>query len=409
LRNSGLKKPELLAPAGDFEKLKTAIHYGADAVYLGDPRFSLRNKARNFDAEELAAAVQYAHERNVRVYVTVNVFARNSDLLSIREHITLLRQVRPDAVIVSDPGVFMLFRETAPEIDVHVSTQANITNSESARFWQNMGARRLILSRELSIDEIREISEGVDIELETFVHGSVCLSYSGKCYLSSFMASRSANSGECTNSCRWKYALVEEKRQGQYFPVFEDDRGTYIMNSKDLCLIEHLPLLRRAGVGSFKIEGRMKGMYYAGCVTRVYREAVDLLEDENLYRQRLPSWHKELSLFGSRGYTEGLLFGRNNGDICNVGGDNLTADSELAGIVLGSTGETAKVLLKGKLSLGESIEYLTPGLEGKAITVQSLRYEDGIEAVSAQYGETVLVGAPDGLRKGDLIRKIHRG
>jgi putative protease len=403
-----MKRPELLCPAGDFEKMRTAIHYGADAVYLGDPRFSLRNKAKNFDAEELAAAVQYAHERGVKVYITVNVFALNSDLPAVREHINILREIQPDAAIISDPGVFMLFREKVPEIDIHVSTQANITNSESARFWEKMGAKRLILSRELSIDEIREIGENVEVELETFVHGSVCLSYSGKCYLSSFLASRSANSGECTNSCRWKYALVEEKRPGEYLPVFEDDRGAYVMNSKDLCLVGHLPLLSNAGIDSFKIEGRMKGIHYVAGVTRVYREAVDLIGNEKLYQSRLPAWQKELALFGKRGYTTGLLFGRDKDEICNVTGDNYVSESELAGVVLDIKGQFAKILLRIKISVGDSLEYLTPGLDDKITTVESLRYEDGIEAVSALAGETVLIKAPDGPRKGDLIRKIRQ-
>jgi putative protease len=401
-----MKRPELLCPAGDFEKMRTAIHYGADAVYLGDPRFSLRNKARNFDAEELATAVQYAHERGVKVYVTANIFAHNSDLPAITDHIRILKDIRPDGVIISDPGVFMLFREKASEIDIHVSTQANITNSESARFWEKMGAKRLILARELSIDEIRKIAETVEIELETFVHGSVCLSYSGKCYLSSFLASRSANAGECTNSCRWKYALVEEKRPGEYLPVFEDDRGAYVMNSKDLCLIEHLPFLSRAGIDSFKIEGRMKGIHYVAGVTRVYREAVDLIGNENLYQSRLPAWQKELSLFGKRGYTTGLLFGRYKDEICNVTGENYAPDSELAGIVLDIKGQFAKILLRIKISVGDSLEYLIPGLVDKVIAVDTLRYEDGIEAVSALAGETVLIKAPEGPSKGDLIRKI---
>jgi U32 family peptidase len=411
LKNSELKRPELLSPAGDFEKLRTAIHYGADAVYLGDPRFSLRNKAKNFEPEELAAAVRYAHERNVKVYITVNVFARNSDLSEVREHITFLREIRPDAVIISDPGVFMLFREKGPEIDIHVSTQANITNIEAALFWQKMGAKRLILSRELSIDEIREINEGTDIELEAFVHGSICLSYSGKCYLSSFMASRSANSGECTNSCRWKYALVEEKRRGEYYPVFEDERGTYVMNSRDLCLIEHLQLLRDSGINSFKIEGRMKGIHYAAGVTRTYREAVDLIDENEKYQSHLPGWHRELSLFDNRGYTSGLLFGKSEG-LYNFSGNSRSPEAEVVGVVVDVDGSFAKVALRRKLSIGDALEYMTPGLEGKIFMVESLRYEDGIEAVSAQHAETVLLKAPEcprnGLRKGDLIRKVRQ-
>ena len=238
-----MKKPELLAPAGDFEKLRTALHYGADAVYIGDSRFSLRGKAGNFQDEQLRDAVAYAHARNARAYVTANIFAHNRDLLAVEEHARLLKDIRPDAVIVSDPGIFSIFRRIAPEIDIHISTQANITNVETARFWEELGARRIILARELSIEEIREIRAKTRIELEVFVHGSICISYSGRCYISSFLASRSANSGECTNSCRWNYTLMEEKRQGEYLPVFEDDRGTYIMSSRDLCMIDHLPLL----------------------------------------------------------------------------------------------------------------------------------------------------------------------
>ncbi|RPI37591.1 MAG: U32 family peptidase, partial [Nitrospiraceae bacterium] len=237
-----MNKPELLAPAGDFEKLRTALHYGADAVYVGDSRFSLRGKAGNFQHEELKGAVAYAHARNARVYVTVNIFAHNRDLKAVEEHIWLLREIRPDGVIVSDPGIFTMFRRIAPEVDVHVSTQANITNAEAAKFWEGLGARRLILARELSIDEIKEIRRETSAELEVFVHGSICISYSGRCYISSFLASRGANAGQCTNSCRWNYTLMEEKRQGEYLPVFEDERGTYIMNSRDLCMIDHLPL-----------------------------------------------------------------------------------------------------------------------------------------------------------------------
>lgn len=404
-----MKRPELLAPAGDFEKLKTAIHYGADAVYLGDPRFSLRNKARNFGAEELASAISYAHERSVKVYITVNIFPHNRDLPEIRDHIRILKQIRPDAVIVSDPGVIMMFRDSAPGIDVHVSTQANITNSEAARFWEKMEVKRLILSRELSLDDIRQIDEGTDIELESFVHGSVCLSYSGKCYLSSFMASRSANAGECTNSCRWKYALVEEKRQGEYFPVMEDERGTYVMNSRDLCLIEHLPLLARAGIDSFKIEGRMKGIHYLAGVTKTYRQACDIIGEEELYNSNLDKWRRELSFFENRGYTSGLLFGK-NGWLYNFSGDNGAPEAEVVGIITdikGTSAKVAKVLLRRKLSIGDEVQYMTPGLEHKEFIIQALRLENGIGAVSAKDHELVLIDLPDGPRKGDLIRRVR--
>src|SRR5271169_5765318 len=292
--NLDVKKPELLAPAGDFEKMKTAIHYGADAVYLGDSRFSLRGKAGNFGSgaggvteksetlrggADLRAAVSYARGKGVRAYVTANIFPHNKDLPHIEEHIEHLRDISPDAVIVSDPGIFALFKKMAPAIPLHVSTQANITNAAAARFWEDCGAKRLVLSRELSLEEIGEIRKKVSIELEVFVHGSICISYSGRCYISSFLAHRGANTGECTNSCRWNYALLEEKRPGEYFPVFEDSRGTYLMSSKDLCMLPHLHLLIDAGVDSFKIEGRMKGINYVAGVVKVYREAIDSIKD----------------------------------------------------------------------------------------------------------------------------------
>ena len=367
-----VKKPELLSPAGDLERMKAAIHYGADAVYLGDPKFSLRNRAGNFGPDGLAEAVRYSHERNVKVYVTVNIFARNSDLPDVREQISLLNEIRPDAVIVSDPGVFTMFREKAPDIDIHVSTQANITNAESALFWQKMGARRLILARELSIEEIRGIAGETDVELEAFVHGAVCLSYSGKCYLSSFMASRGANAGECTNSCRWKYALVEEKRPGQYFPVMEDERGAYVMNSRDLCLIEHLPLLCSAGVTGFKIEGRMKGIHYAAGVTKAYREAIDLIDDPKKFQANLGRWHSELSYFGSRGYTTGLLFAGKE-DLYNFAGDGEYPVAEVVGTIVEIKGSSAKVLLRSRLALGDNIEFMTPGCEGHLVSIASLK------------------------------------
>jgi U32 family peptidase len=400
-----VSKPELLSPAGDFAKMKTAIHYGADAVYLGDPRFSLRNRARNFGPEELAAAVQYAHERGVKVYVTVNTFARSIDLPYINEHIGILNEIKPDAVIISDPGIFTMFRNKASGIDLHVSTQANVTNVEAALFWERMGARRIILSRELSIEEIGEIARGADIELEAFVHGAVCLSYAGKCYLSSFMASRGANEGECTNSCRWKYALMEEKRPGQYFPVYEDDKGAYVMNSRDLCLIDHLPLLAGSGVSSFKIEGRMKGIHYVAGVTKAYREAVDLVDNPEIYQSRLAGWHDALSYFGSRGYSSGMLF-RGNGQLFNFSGDFKAPEADVVGSVIEIRAGAAKLHLRAKISIGDTIEYITPGHSGQYVNVNFIRYEDGIEAVSAQADEVVLISAPGCVRKGDLARRI---
>lgn len=399
-----MKVPELLAPAGDFEKLKTAIHYGADAVYLGDSRFSLRGKAGNFTNEELSKAVLYAREKGVKVYVTVNIFPHNRDLAGLEQHIELLRKVRPDAVILSDPGLFMMFKKRAPEIEIHISTQANITNVESALFWEGIGAGRLVLSRELSVDEIKEIRLKTSVGLEVFVHGSMCISYSGRCYISSFLASRSANMGQCTNSCRWNYALMEEKRDGEYFPVFENDRGTFIMSSKDLCMIEHLPVLAEAGIDSLKIEGRMKGINYIAGVVKIYREAIDSMGDGGVYRVN-PGWLRELSMFSSRGYTTGMFFGKQPDEGYNFDGESYRMSHELVGIILDLDGNTASVGLRNRLDSGDPVEYLSPGLEEKVFKVGSMKDKDGADINSARNGDVVFISVPDGVRRNDLIRR----
>ncbi len=399
-----MKKPEILAPAGDFEKLKTAIHYRADAVYIGDSRFSLRGKAGNFDSDNLKAAIDYAHKHNVRAYVTINIFPHNRDILHIERHIEFLKDIKPDAVILSDPGVFTILKKIAPEIDIHISTQANITNVESAKFWESLGAKRLVLSRELTIDEIKEIRQKTKIELEVFVHGSICISYSGRCYISSFLTSRSANKGECTNSCRWKYCLIEEKRQGEYFPVFEDDRGTYIMSSKDLCMIEYLPLLTEVGIDSFKIEGRMKGINYIAGVVKTYREAVDSIEYGKPYTVN-ERWLKELSMFSSRGYTTGMFFGKQPDDGYNFDGESYRMSHELVGVVLEVNGNSAKVALRNRLDRGDSVQFLTSGLEEKIFKIQSMHNDEGIDIASARNEDIVFINAPDSIRPNDLIRR----
>ena len=398
------KRPELLAPAGDFEKLVTAVHYGADAVYLGDSRFSLRGRARNFSSEELRRGVEYAREHEVRAYVTVNIFPHNRDLTEIERHIELLNDIRPDAVILSDPGLFSLFRKRAPRLDLHISTQANITNTESAKFWEGLGAKRLILSRELTIHEVGEIREQTAVELEVFVHGSLCISYSGRCYLSSFLAWRSANEGECTNSCRWNYTLMEEKRPGEHFPVFEDDRGTYVMSSKDLCMIEHLPLLADAGIDSFKIEGRMKGINYAAGVVKTYREAIDSLGSGTGYTVE-PRWFRELSMFSSRGYTTGMFFGPQADADYNFNGESYRMSHELVGVVTEVHQGIATVGLRHRLDAGDLVEFLSPGLEERPFEIRGMKDRDGIEVVSARNGDAVRIPAPDGVRRNDIIRR----
>jgi putative protease len=401
-----VKRPELLAPAGDFEKLRTAVHYGADAVYLGDSKFSLRGKAGNFDAAEMAEAVNYARSRGVKAYVTVNIFPHNRDLRAIEEHITFLQEIGPDAVIVSDPGIFAMFRKRAPELDLHVSTQANVTNAESARFWEGLGARRIVLSRELSVEEIRHIRERTEAELEVFVHGSICISYSGRCYISSFLAERSANAGECTNSCRWNYALAEEKRPGEYFPVFDDDRGTYLMSSKDLCMIEHLPPLAEAGVDSFKIEGRMKGINYVAGVVKTYREAIDAMTKTGYEVEE--RWIRELSMICSRGYTTGMFFGKQPDADYNFDGESYRMSHELVGVVLDVSGDVARIGLRNRLDSGDLLEYLSPGLEGVMFETGSLRDESGTGIVSARNEDIIFMEVPSGVRKNDIVRRDKR-
>ncbi len=399
-----MKKPELLAPAGDFEKLRTALHYGADAVYIGDSRFSLRGKAENFREEELREAVAYAQSRGAKAYVTANIFAHNRDLKAVEDHVRLLKDILPDAVIVSDPGIFSIFRRIAPEIDIHISTQANITNSETAKFWEGLGAKRLILARELSLEDIREIREKTTVKLEVFVHGSICISYSGRCYISSFLASRSANMGECTNSCRWNYTLMEEKRPGEHLPVFEDERGTYIMSSRDLCMIDHLPLLTETGIDSFKIEGRMKGINYVAGVVKTYREAVDSIAKGYTIELRA-KWHQELSMFSSRGYTTGMFFGKQPDTDYNFDGESYRMSHELVGVVLEIYGNTARVALRNRLDRGDEVEFLSPGLEAKKYEVEAIHDSEGFAITSARNEEIISIHVPEGVRENDLIRR----
>lgn len=399
-----MKKPELLAPAGDFEKLKTAIHYGADAVYLGDSRFSLRGKAGNFSGGELAEAVRYAHARGAKAYVTVNIFPHNRDLPGIEGHLEMLRETGPDAVILSDPGLFALFRKKAPEIGIHISTQANVTNAASAKFWEDLGAERIVLARELSIGEINEIHDKTSVKLEVFVHGSMCISYSGRCYISSFLASRSANTGECTNSCRWNYLLMEEKRRGEYFPVYEDDRGTYILSSRDLCMAGHLEALAAAGIDSFKIEGRMKGINYVGGVVKVYREAVDAIgkaPDEATAAR----WLRELSMFSSRGYTTGMFFGKQADRDYNFDEESYRMSHELVGVVAAVNRDEATIELRNRLDKGDTVEYLSPGLEEKYFKAPTMRDREGAETDSARNEDVVSMKVPPGVRKNDLVRR----
>ena len=305
-----MRRPELLVPAGSLEVLKIAVIYGADAVYIGGESFGLRAKAKNFTLEEMEQGIAFAHAHQAKVYVTANIFAHNGDLAGVREYFEKLREIKPDALIVSDPGVFKIARQVCPQIEVHISTQANNTNYESLLFWHELGAKRVVCARELSLAEIGDMRRMIPdtLEIEAFVHGAMCISYSGRCLLSNYFTGRDANQGACTHPCRWQYAVVEEKRPGEYLPVYENERGTYIFNSKDLCMIEHIPDLIRAGIDSFKIEGRMKTALYIATVARTYRRAIDdCLESLALYEEHLPWYRQQIASGTFRQYTTGFF------------------------------------------------------------------------------------------------------
>ena len=308
-----MRHPELLVPAGSLETLKVAVVYGADAVYIGGEAFGLRAKAKNFTLEEIAEGIAFAHEHHTKVYVTANIFAHNEDLPGIREYFTKLRDIQPDALIISDPGVFSAAKEICPQIEVHISTQANNTNYETFLFWHRLGAKRVVCARELSLEELRDIRARIpqEMEIEAFVHGAMCISYSGRCLLSNYFTGRDANQGECTHPCRWKYALVEEMRPGEYLPVYENERGTYIFNSKDLCMVGHIPDLIEAGIDSFKIEGRMKTALYIATVARTYRRAIDdYYVSKELYQQNMPWYLEQISSGTYRQFTTGFFYGK---------------------------------------------------------------------------------------------------
>lgn len=396
--------PELLAPAGDYEKLVTAVHYGADAVYMGLSGFSLRAKADNFTQDKLRQAVAFVRGRGKKVYITINIFPHNKDIPLIREHLVLLKEISPDALIISDPGVFEMASELTPGIPIHVSTQANITNYTAARFWERLGAKRLVLSRELSIEEIREIRDRVSLELECFVHGSMCISYSGRCYMSSFLNNRSGNRGECTNTCRWNYRLMEESRPGEYFPVYENDRGTYVMSSRDLCMIEHLDKLADAGVNSFKIEGRMKGINYVAGVVKTYREAVDGLRERPFKINK--QWLQELSMSSNRGYTTGMFFGKqDDSGYSHYDAKAYRMSHELVGIVRSVSNGQAVVSLRNNLKIGDKIEFLSSGLENRAFDVTEIYDENGRPVESGRNENIVSIPSTPGIRENDLIRR----
>lgn len=371
-----MRKIELLIPAGSLEVLKVAVDYGANAVYIGGEAFGLRAKAHNFTIEEMQTAVHYCHEKGVKLYVTANIFAHNEDLEGVRAYFERLKTIGIDALIISDPAVFMLAKEILPEVDIHISTQANNTNYGIYRFWHDLGATRVVSARELSLEEIKEIRKRIpeDMEIESFIHGAMCISYSGRCLLSHFLTGRDANRGACTHPCRWKYSVVEEKRPGEYFPVEEDERGTYIFNSKDLCMIEHIPELIDAGIDSFKIEGRMKTALYVATVARTYRKAIDdYLTSPELYQENLSYYKEEIGKCTYRQFTTGFYFGKPDSDSQVYDSNEYVKDYIYIGTVE-RTDEQGRVcfMQRNKFCVGDKLEVMYFDGSNEELTVKSI-------------------------------------
>ena len=355
-----MEKIELLAPAGDLEKLKTAVDYGADAVYFGGEMFSLRAGAGNLSLEEMKEGIRYAHKKGVRCYLTMNIFAHNGDILPLEDYLIKLKALDIDAFIVSDPGILCMIRQAIPDAEIHISTQANMTNYKTAQFWQAQGVKRIVLARELTFDEIRELNRQLagQMELEAFVQGAMCISYSGRCLLSNFMIERDANRGQCAHPCRWKYALVEEQRPGEYYPVEEDERGTYILNSRDLCMIEHIPELIASGITSAKIEGRMKSSFYVATVVGAYRKAIDsYYKDPERYEFRT-QWMEELKKVSHREFTTGFYFNQPTNKDQNYQTSAYTRDYTFIGVVRDYDPKTGMAVVeqRNKMTVGEEIE-----------------------------------------------------
>ena len=405
-----MRPVELLIPASSLEVLKIAVIYGADAVYIGGEVFGLRAKAKNFSMEDMAEGIQFAHEHGVKVYVTANILAHNGDLEGVREYFTQLKEIKPDALIISDPGIYTIAKEICPEIERHISTQANNTNYGTYQFWWNQGAKRVVTARELSLKEIAEIRKNIpdEMEIETFVHGAMCISYSGRCLLSNYFTGRDANQGACTHPCRWKYAVVEEKRPGEYLPVYENERGTYIFNSKDLCMIEHIPELIEAGIDSFKIEGRMKTALYVATVARTYRKAIDVyLTSPEKYKENMDWYLEQISNCTYRQFTTGFFFGKPSEESQIYDNNTYIKEYTYLGIV-GERNEEGlyQIEQRNKFSVGEQIEVMKPDGRNIPVTVKLIVDEDGNEMESAPHPKQVLyIDLGQELEMYDILRR----
>jgi len=402
------KKVELLAPAGNLEKLKMAVLYGADAVYIGGEAYGLRAYADNFSPEEMKEGVEFAHSRGRNVYLTMNIIPHNEDLEGMKEYLEFARDIGIDAVILSDPGVLSILKETVPDMKVHLSTQANNTNWKSAEFWFKQGVNRIILARELSLKEIKQITERVPGEFEVFVHGAMCISYSGRCLLSSYMAGRDSNRGFCAHPCRWKYYLVEEKRPGEYLPVFENDRGTFIFNSRDLCMIEHIPELVSAGIISMKIEGRMKSSFYVATVVRAYRQAIDAYYENPQGYVFNPEWLEEVSKASHREFTTGFYFEKpdEKGQVYNT--SSYIRDYDFIGLVksFDKASGVAEVEQRNRMFKGEEIEVVRPGGKSFKQRITGMKDADGNEIESAPHPQmTVYIPMDEEVEEYTILRR----
>ncbi len=406
---NNIKKPELLVPASSLEVLKTAVTFGADAVYIGGEAFGLRAKAKNFSLEDMGKGIAFAHKRGVKVYVTANILAHNSDLDGARTYFQELSRLKPDALIISDPGMFLLAKEICPELEIHISTQANNTNYQTYLFWWQQGAKRVVSARELSLAEIREIREHIpdEMEIESFIHGAMCISYSGRCLLSNYFTGRDANQGACTHPCRWKYAVVEEKRPGEYLPVYENERGTFLFNSKDLCMIEHIPELVEAGIDSLKIEGRMKTALYVACVARTYRKAIDdYFISKEQYLANMAWYQAEIGKCTYRQFTTGFYFGKPNENTQIYDSSTYVNEAVYLGTV-DSVDERgfARFEQKNKFCVGDQIELMKPDGRNCTVTVSSLYTEEGEAVASCPHAKQILYAEfSEKAEAGDILR-----
>lgn len=404
-----MKEIELLAPAGDLEKLKYAIHYGADAVYLAGPDFGMRKASKNFTYEQLLEAIEFVHENNKKIYITLNIIPHNEDLVGLKEYVQFLVESKVDALIVSDPGIYSVIRSVSKDIEIHLSTQASVTNYETVRFWEDMGVKRIVLARELSLEEIEKIkSEVPNVDLEVFVHGAMCISYSGRCLLSNYMTGRDANRGDCAQACRWKYNLVEEKRPGEYYPIEEDDNGTFIFNSKDLCMIKHIPELFEANVDSLKIEGRVKTLYYVATVIRSYRLAIDAYYNGTYTKELATELLDEIKKVSHRDFTTGFFFKKPDENDQLYTTSSYIRNYDFVGIVLDYDKESkiATIEQRNRIFSGDELEVFGPEYEyNKFIMGEMVNSEGEVVDVVPRAKEIFKTKIDFPVKKYDLIRK----